>query len=381
MTARSAEDPSVLFHLEDLANRLMYAWRRSNWRLDPRRLLPEVNQVEIDRPIFLVGNQGGGLTLVSRMLRRHRSVVSVTGDFRYWSGADEIQNVMRRRLPEGLALPGPEWSLPPGAEDLAPPHSWSYGVEPLLDIYRRTAEDYKTEHARILRRIIQEALLRHGGGCDGVRFTDKSQTYALRMPYVNALLERTKPHFVLVTRDPYAACYRAAIGKAGDMARYASRMTLDRRMELCVQHWSNTMRVALADGKGLKRFYATQFESFLHDPETAVRELCDFTELSFQPVMVPSEGDTVPFGSRFRDRWYPLRENVNQRYLREAPERYLRLVENSCGPLARRLGYLPPWERDEPVGDSEPNGEEPRRNGPDPTQSDRFPAGGMKCGS
>lgn len=330
--------------LHDAANKLMYAFRRSAWKIDPRRFLPAVERVAIDRPIFLVGNQGGGLTLVSRMLRRHPSVVSVTGNHRYWSGADEIQNVMRDRVPAGLSLPGSDWQVPRGAEELTPPHSWSYAADALLSSYRRTASDYDDRHAALLRRIIAESVVRHGGGRSGLRFTDKSQTYTVRMPYIHALLEDTDPHFVLITRNPYASCYRAAAGKAGDMARYAARMDMDRRMEVCVQHWSNAMAIALEDGSKLPRFRVFQFERFLEEPEAAVRELCDFVGLSFDPAMVPAEGDTVPFGSRFRDRWYPLRADVNRSYLESIPDRYLALVEERCGPLARRLGYASPRE-------------------------------------
>jgi len=88
------------------ANYLYYYWRRNNWFLYPRRFFDDYQDIEIDRPIFLVGNQGDGLTLVARMLRRHESVLSITGNHRYWSGADEMQNVMRCRLPRSLRVIG-----------------------------------------------------------------------------------------------------------------------------------------------------------------------------------------------------------------------------------------------------------------------------------
>lgn len=47
----------------------------------------------IQRPIFLLGSQSGGLTLLARILRRHASLVYCTGNSRYWAGSDEMQNV------------------------------------------------------------------------------------------------------------------------------------------------------------------------------------------------------------------------------------------------------------------------------------------------
>ena len=38
--------------------------------------------------------QGGGLTIISRILRRSRNVVSISGGSNYWSGADEMNSVL-----------------------------------------------------------------------------------------------------------------------------------------------------------------------------------------------------------------------------------------------------------------------------------------------
>ena len=75
-----------------------YIYKRNNWIVDPRWLRSDCFQEEfsLNSPVFLLGTQGGGLTLVSRMLRRNREVVSVTGNNGYWSGADEMQAVLRQ---------------------------------------------------------------------------------------------------------------------------------------------------------------------------------------------------------------------------------------------------------------------------------------------
>lgn len=88
-------------------NRLYYHWKRGRWIIDHRTYLGNYENMPIDRPIFLLDVQCGGLTLVSRMLSRQPSVVSVTGNYRYWSGADEMHTVLDPILPAeltGLAI-------------------------------------------------------------------------------------------------------------------------------------------------------------------------------------------------------------------------------------------------------------------------------------
>lgn len=333
----------ILSGLYGLANLTWYSWKRMNWIIDPRRFLTFSSGVDIERPIFFIGNQGDGLTLVSRMIRRHPDVVSISGDYRYWSGADELQIVMRHRLPKSLALTKSKRRMSEAYDRLPPPHSWTYASDILYDHYRQRAEDYDEETARLLRGIIREALYRYGHGRIGLRFIDKSQTFTLKVGFINELLKDTDPYFVLITRNPYASCYRAAIGRASDLDRYRQIMDLNDRMELAIQHWANAMEAAMEDGERVRHFKVMQFESFLQSPEQSIAKLAEFLDLYFDKRMVPAEDQKLPFGSRYRDRWYPLRSNVNKRYLKEIPEEYINKIKRRCGHLAAELGYEPPY--------------------------------------
>ncbi|MGD2071009.1 MAG: hypothetical protein PVI57_20235, partial [Gemmatimonadota bacterium] len=121
--------------------------------------------------------------------------------------------------------------------------------------------------------------------------------------------------------------------------------SLDERMEVCAQHWANAMGTALADGERVRNFRWFRFEDVLHDPESTIRPMSEFLELDFLPRMIPREGDRVPFGTRFRDRWYPLEPDVNRRYLEGISPEHVDLVVRRCGETAARFGYEPPRER------------------------------------
>jgi hypothetical protein len=328
--------------LYSLTNTFRYHWRRSSWLLDPQRFIRDYRDTAIERPIFFLGDQGGGLTLIGRMIRRNPSIVSICGDSTYWSGPDEMQRVMELRLPRSLKLARLPYKVEVHHERLTAPRSWSYAADALIDYYRKTAIDYDEGDAETFRFLIREALHRFGHGRVGIRFFDKSQVYTVKLGLIHAILEDTDPYFVLLTRDPYVACYRAAQGKAIDMARYARFLTLRERVELCAQHWSNAMQCALEDGQKVQRFMSMRFENVLAQPETSLRSLCTFLDLSFDSDMLPQPYHRIPQGSRFPDRWYPLKTDINKRYLENIPTDLLAIIDARCGSLAEKLGYERP---------------------------------------
>lgn len=323
----------------------VYAWRRNNWAVDARFWLSRWSKAPIDRPVFFIGNQGDGLTFVSRMVRRHSAVVSLSGNNAYWAGADEMHRALLGYLPASLSNGGRYLGGAPSHPVMTPPRSWSYATDDLLAEYRQTAGDVTGQARRRLETVIRASVRRHARDPQSARFVDKSQTFTVRMSYVDALLQDSDCHFVLITRDPYATCYRAALGKAGDMERYSEDLDLDARFELCVQHWVNSMNCVVTDRTRVSHFKAMAFEAFLERPRQALEELCDFLHLDFEDEMVPAEGQNVPFGSRFRSRWYPIRTDVNDRYLESLPDRYAATLQERLGERAAEFGYFPPKSR------------------------------------
>lgn len=325
----------------EAARKAAYYWKRNNWMLHAPSLWCNYTHVQIDRPIFLLGNQGDGVTLISRFLRRHSQVVSVTGNNAYWSGADEMQRVMELRLPPRLRLAGKLTRSDPPHPRYFQPRSWSYGCDELYQAYHDVETHATATDARRLRKVIRECLDRFSPD-RRARFVDKSQVYTLKTRYLQALLADTEPHFVLFLRDPYAACYRAASGKARDMRWYSSFLSFDERFELCLQHWRNCVATVLADSAHLKRFRVFRYEDFLTEPELRTRELCDFLGLPFEREMLPAPGQSLPFATKYNERWYPLRPEINQRYHTAQTEDQLDAVERTCGAIAARFGYLRP---------------------------------------
>ncbi len=324
---------------EEVLNIGWYQWKRVSWTISPWAWWCDPEKVDIDRPIFFLGNQGAGLSLISRIIRRKRGVVSVTGCHEYWSGADEMQRVMAARLPQSLRLSGNVLRGEPPHQHYSPPRGWTYASDDLYDAYYMTEDDYTPGQARALRSVIAESIYRFSSGEEAIRFVDKSQVFTLKIRLIDSLLRETNPHFVLITRNPYAACYRAAKGRALDMKRYSEFMSFHERLDVCAEHWANAIGTALEDGEEVENFLAIRFEDFLSNPESCIRRMCRFLGIKFSAGMMPSPNDTIPLGTRFEGRWYPIRENVNDKYLESIKDSHFEVIESHVSDVSDKLRY------------------------------------------
>jgi hypothetical protein len=272
------------------------------------------------------------------MLRRREGVVSVSGNHEYWSGADEMAVVLGQILP--FELGGIKHNLP------RHPHfrsstAWVYASDDLYADYRLTDEDASRDLRETFLHILRWLIYRHSNNPDNARFTDKSQVYTVRASFISELLRGKSPRFILVTRDPYALVYRAP-DKAAALKRLPSSFSRRDKMRIAAQHWRNSMEAILEDREELEHFLQIRFEDLLRNPKEIIKKICRTADLSFSEGMLPSEDDVVPFGSRYRSRWYPIRKKVNNKYYEKMDKRDVNLIKNNCGEIASSLGYSQP---------------------------------------
>jgi hypothetical protein len=315
---------------------------RARYRFSPRYLVRRADSVRIDRPIFIVGVQGGGATVVARCLHRHPKTVYVAGNSDYWAAHDEIHNSSHiHDLPEILT----HRSLHFGNADTglaAHPRfglqrAWLYATDELLPLYRRGAEDVDAPTRTAFRRVLSKIILAYAHDPDDCRLVDKSQLYTIQIPYVARMLDDARPRFVLLARDPYAACARAAAKEYGP-ARGAFLSSPEERLACAVEHWSNSYRLALEAGRTVP-LLVVRYEDFLADPAGEVRRICEFAELEFSPELVPAAGQTPPLGSVEPDKWYPLKRSENTHYTRDADPRLIRALAVRAADVIEALGY------------------------------------------
>ena len=83
--------------------RILHKLNELFWHLKPsftpRRIYLPLSKINIKKPIFILGVQGGGLTIVSRILHRHSKVIYCNGNSKFWAGRDEMQNNAFKSIP------------------------------------------------------------------------------------------------------------------------------------------------------------------------------------------------------------------------------------------------------------------------------------------
>lgn len=320
--------------IKEKLNFSYYAWKRNNWIFDFRRYIDDYSEVKIDRPIFLLGVQGGGLTLISRMIRRNEKVVSVSGNYKYWAGADEMQNVLGPILPKQFT--GIKHKVPYHPE-IGKPRGWLYGSNELVDEYRNDVNDVTPELKNKFRKIIRWMLYRHSLTSHS-RFTDKSQIYTLKVSFLNEILKDTNPKFILITRNPYAVCYRAPF-KSYSLKQLNDNFSFEDKLHLASQNWANSIKYALDDKEKTKEFLIIRFEDILKEPEKNMKKICDFAELDYNKNMIPQPYHDIPFGSVRLKRWHPLRTDVNEKYLNKIKEKDIEIINQYCKKYADKFNY------------------------------------------
>ena len=284
-----------------------------------------------------MGTQGGGLTLLSRMIRRHPHVVSTAGNSDYWTSADEMQNVFGLFLPR--AFSGMRFKAPPH-DKFPPPRSWTYATDEMLPQYRGTYEDYQPDLEAAFKKVLLYCSHRFGKKTSPVRFLDKSQSYSVRLGLLYRILKETGPKIVWVSRDPYVSIYRAAIGKAGDIRRLLNKLDFQERLEICTNHYVNTVKSFKNDcEKHQIPHLRIKFEDLLEKPEETLRLVTDFVDLELQEDMLPRKEHRLPMGSRFLDRWFPIKPEINQPYIEKLDSNLIQHVNSKFNHLIEYLGY------------------------------------------
>jgi len=329
--------------MRKVAGRARYTYQLQKYDLNLRRLTYRLDDVPIDRPVFLLGVQGGGGTIVARTLYRHSQAVYASGNSDYWAGADEIHNSLHiiKDLPESLIHRSAHFFNVDGRLDCHPLYgyqrSWLYATDEFLPTYRHEGPAADRQTADALRRVIRKIILAYAHDPARARFIDMSQLYTIQVPFLAELLRGSDPRFILLTRNPYITCARAM---RKEYEEYGTRvdLTSEQKLRCAIEHWDNSYRSALTDCEQQK-MVQVRYEDFLEDPEREVRRMCELAEMEFEPAQVPQAGQRIPLGSLSEEKWYPLKRDENARYLDSLSPDLIGALNQRSADLIRRLGY------------------------------------------
>jgi len=304
--------------------------RKHRWRFSIGSIIKNLSNIEIDRPIFIVGTQGGGLTLVSRMLQRNCSLVTVTGDCSYWTGHDEMHNVLHSTLPRSLCLAGRD-----ELERFGGTTSWTYASDQLIDAFKEEASSVSAKDSIQFKNAIRRILYIFGAVDKTTRFLDKSQSYILKIPYIEKILAKNQPKFLIISRNPYASCQRA-IEKSG-VSRLS--VTKEEKTKMAVEHWGNSMRYGIESKKDMSNVKTFKIEEIISDTKKVLKDICNYLGLNLKSKMIPSKRDSKPLIGLKDNKWYPLREKINEGYINRLDAKVKKHLNKGYKEEIKALGY------------------------------------------
>ncbi|WP_263784442.1 sulfotransferase family protein [Salinibacter grassmerensis] len=328
-------------------------WEYKPW-WTPRRLTTSLDEIDIDRPIFILGVQGGGLTLLTRMIHRAEHIVTIGGGRAYWTGNNEMDKHYTGRLPDDFALRSPRYQSPTfkthltGEEDNHPvfglERDWVYACDRLLDEYRKTEADWTAENEDRLRRAIKESIRAYASDVERARFLDMSQTFSLKVPLLREIFPDA--HFVVQTRNPYAVCVRAAQDFRYEWVREleTARETKLLKLQITSEHWRNTFAYATGDLEGDEKATRLRYEDLVQDPEGELQRVLEAVDVPYDPNMIPRAHHCLPVGSSEPHKWFPIRGCTNDKYLQRLDANMASIIRDKVGGVAEAFGYHPPLD-------------------------------------
>lgn len=341
----------------------------SSLRYSPKRFLPKWDKIILDRPIFFLGVQGGGMTLIVRMLARNKRVITATGNHKKWAFRDELAMQYPSLLPDSLTsqfyflrpflkkypeILNPAVVLTEAElEDLpekyrrlylryGPLAWWNYASNNLLPYFQKDETHYNTKEALQFVNILKRAIFlgRPLNDSSGYRFVDKSQIFSVKIRLLDKILAEFNPIYVVVVRNPYAICFRAAT------QGYIPQRDSDpiRRFHTVAQHYANTYRSILASLKNVpkERQIIINIEEFLQTPRESLQNICKVCDLEFSDDMLPQPYHKIPWGAGDKTKWFPIRQNINERYLKEITPQACDIIESYAGEIAAKFNYERP---------------------------------------
>ena len=311
---------------------------RKRW-LTPRRLTVPLSRVRIDRPVFLLGVQGGGLTVLLKCLQRLDNTCFCHGNRNTWDAADNEMHV---------CVDDPQ--MPPELSFLGNPHYpkdlpsnfyryWTYATNRTVGGFRIEPDDVDANMRDDFRAVVKKIIRAHAIDLENCRYIDKSQLYTICLAALHSILEDTNPFFVLVGRDPLGCVPRTARNYYLNPRKHGYDMAYRDALRLCAEHWNNSFRLALEDGERVKNFMTMRVEDFFAAPEPFLRKICDFAELDFTANMVPGPGQLPTIYQQMGRRWYPLERSATDEARQQLSDEERAIIVDICGTVMSCFGY------------------------------------------
>lgn len=308
--------------------------------LTPRRITTRLNDIEIDRPLFLLGVQGGGLTILTKCFQRLQNTCFVHGNSDSWDAADNEMHVCEtsKKLPKEFSF---------HTNDFYPPNLptnfyryWTYATNESLPHFRfAKPEQIPKDSLDGFRDYLKAIIRAHAKDLNNCRFIDKSQLYTINIPLIRTALLGCSPKFAVIARNPYGCIPRTARNYYLNPKKHGFDMSYEQALQLCAEHWNNSFTEATKDGENFDDSLVLRIEDFFADPKDFCAQICRFAELDFDADMIPAPNQPSTRYQQMATRWYPLRKSRTDQKLEETTQIEREVINRICRSTIEKLGY------------------------------------------
>jgi len=307
--------------------------------LSPKILTHKLENIPINNPIFILGVQGGGLTILMKCLQRLDNTCFCHGNQLSWDAADNEMHVCikDKTLPSELSF----WQNQHYPETLPSNfyRYWTYATNEAIGTFRLDENSVTEKMTTDFQKMIKKIIRVHAREIETCRFIDKSQLYMVCVSAIAKLLEEAKPYFIVVGRNPLGSVPRTARNYYLNPKKHGYQMDYLKAVRLCAEHWSNSYELALKDGKKIENFKVMKIEDFFDNPKAFLKQFCEFANLEFCEDMLPNANQQPTIFQQMRSRWYPMRKSTTDGFRQSLNSEEKETILELCGEQMRALGY------------------------------------------
>jgi len=315
-----------IIYIQNFIKRL---WASVNYRYknslifsNPKLYINDKSNTNIKNPIFLLGTASGGLTIISRIIRRHPNVISASGDSNYFYGLDEIKQYYKKFIPKILDVFR--------FKNLSPSYGEFYAINKFIGystIKKKKFKSYSKKYVMLLNAILKV----FSKNLNNSRLIDKSQINTLNVKFIDYALKDCSPYYVLVVSNPYAIIAKNFI----NLGQHN-----EENLIYSIEHYKNIINKCLKDLQNTKNKYLIiNFDNFLSRPEQIIKKIYVFLELKFNKNYMPKKDDLYRIKSTDY-KWYPIRKNTHAKYINKLSKKDIKLINKECSNIIKKLNFI-----------------------------------------
>ena len=315
-----------IIYIQNFIKRL---WASVNYRYknslifsNPKLYINDKSNTNIKNPIFLLGTASGGLTIISRIIRRHPNVISASGDSNYFYGLDEINQYYKKFIPKILDVFR--------FKNLSPSYGEFYAINKFIGystIKKKKFKSYSKKYVMLLNAILKV----FSKNLNNSRLIDKSQINTLNVKFIDYALKDCSPYYVLVVSNPYAIIAKNFI----NLGQHN-----EENLIYSIEHYKNIINKCLKDLQNTKNKYLIiNFDNFLSRPEQIIKKIYVFLELKFNKNYMPKKDDLYRIKSTDY-KWYPIRKNTHAKYINKLSKKDIKLINKECSNIIKKLNFI-----------------------------------------